>query len=104
MTSFPSARSPLAYAISNSARSRSSSGVEAGMRSSNALMASGASTVEFDKVEFRYPSASEVSLASLESVAVLDTSTNAQVLFDVSFKAEAGQLVEMIHDQDGVEA
>jgi ATP-binding cassette, subfamily B, bacterial len=56
----------------------------------------GANTVEFDQVEFRYPSATEVSLASLEAVAVLDTSTNAQVLHGVSFKAEAGQLVALV--------
>jgi ATP-binding cassette subfamily B protein len=56
----------------------------------------GASTVEFDDVEFRYPSASEVSLASLESVAVLDPSTNVQVLHDVSFTAGAGELVALV--------
>ncbi len=32
----------------------------------------GAATIEFDVVSFRYPRADEVSLASLESVAVLD--------------------------------
>src|SRR3712207_5339239 len=32
-----------------------------------------AASVEFDDVHFRYPTAEEVSLASLESVAVLDT-------------------------------
>jgi ATP-binding cassette subfamily B protein len=56
----------------------------------------GSSTVEFDHVEFRYPSASEVSLASLESVAVLDPSTNVQVLHDISFTATAGQLVALV--------
>jgi ATP-binding cassette subfamily B protein len=55
-----------------------------------------ANTVEFDHVQFRYPAASEVSLASLESVAVLDTTTNAQVLHDVSFTAEAGHLVALV--------
>jgi ATP-binding cassette subfamily B protein len=55
-----------------------------------------ANTVEFDHVQFRYPAASEVSLASLESVAVLDTTTNAQVLHDVSFTAEAGPLVALV--------
>src|SRR5450755_2222001 len=56
----------------------------------------GANTIEFDHVEFRYPVASEVSLASLESVAVLDTSTNAQVLYDVSFEAAPGQLIALV--------
>jgi ATP-binding cassette subfamily B protein len=56
----------------------------------------GAGTVEFDHVDFRYPSASEVSLASLESVAVLDPSTNVQVLHDLSFTADAGQLIALV--------
>src|SRR5665213_2189626 len=56
----------------------------------------GTNTVEFDHVDFGYPAASDVSLASLESVAVLDTSSNPQVLYDVSFKAEAGQLVALV--------
>jgi len=52
--------------------------------------------VELRNVSFRYPSAQEVSLASLESVAVLDTSIPSQVLFDVSFRAEPGQLVALV--------
>jgi ATP-binding cassette subfamily B protein len=55
-----------------------------------------ANTVEFEHVAFRYPAASEVSVASLESVAVLDTAPNTQVLFDLSFKAEPGQLVALV--------
>ncbi|MDQ1464548.1 MAG: ATP-binding cassette, subfamily bacterial [Actinomycetota bacterium] len=55
-----------------------------------------ANTVEFEHVDFRYPAASEVSVASLESVAILDTSPNTQVLYDVSFKAEPGQLVALV--------
>ena len=53
-------------------------------------------SIEFRHVDFRYPSAEEVSLASLESVAVLDASIPQQVLFDVSFKAEPGQLVALV--------
>ncbi len=56
----------------------------------------GANTVEFEHVEFRYPMASEVSLASLETVAVLDTTVNAQVLNNISFKADAGQLIALV--------
>ncbi len=56
----------------------------------------GANTIEFEHVAFRYPAASEVSLASLESVAVLDPSPNTQVLYDVSFKADAGQLIALV--------
>src|SRR4051812_33995790 len=54
------------------------------------------STIEFDHVEFRYPTAAETSLASLESVAVLDNTPEKQVLFDLSFRAEPGQLVALV--------
>ena len=56
----------------------------------------GAARVEFRDVDFRYPTAEEVSLASLESVAVLDTTVSSQVLFDVSFTAQPGQLVALV--------
>jgi ATP-binding cassette subfamily B protein len=56
----------------------------------------GANTIELDHVEFRYPAASDVSLASLESVAALDTAPNAQVLYDVSFNAEPGQMLALV--------
>ncbi|MDE3086242.1 MAG: ABC transporter ATP-binding protein [Acidobacteriota bacterium] len=56
----------------------------------------GPASVEFDHVDFRYPTAEEVSLASLESVAVLDQAPSQQVLFDVSFRAEPGQLVALV--------
>ncbi len=53
-------------------------------------------TIEFDHVDFSYPTATEVSLASLESVAVLDQAPSQQVLHDVSFRAEPGQLVALV--------
>jgi ATP-binding cassette subfamily B protein len=53
-------------------------------------------TVEFDQVDFRYPTAAEVSLASLESVAVLDNAPERQILHGVSFRAEPGQLVALV--------
>ncbi len=56
----------------------------------------GPARIEFDHVDFRYPTAEEVSLASLESVAVLDPAVSSQVLFDVSFTAEPGQLVALV--------
>jgi ATP-binding cassette, subfamily B, bacterial len=56
----------------------------------------GPARIEFDHVDFRYPTAEEVSLASLESVAVLDQTVSQQVLFDVSFTAEPGQLVALV--------
>jgi ATP-binding cassette subfamily B protein len=56
----------------------------------------GPARVEFDHVDFRYPTAEEVSLASLESVAVLDPTVSQQVLFDITFTAEPGQLVALV--------
>jgi ATP-binding cassette, subfamily B, bacterial len=55
-----------------------------------------AARVEFDHVAFRYPRADEVSLASLESVAVLDASDPQTVLRDISFRAEPGELVALV--------
>jgi ATP-binding cassette subfamily B protein len=56
----------------------------------------GPASIEFDGVDFRYPTAEEVSLASLESVAVLDTTVSAQVLFDVSFTVRPGQMMALV--------
>ena len=56
----------------------------------------GPSKIEFEHVNFRYPTAEEVSLASLESVAVLAKTAEKQILFDVSFVAEPGQLVALV--------
>src|SRR5690606_22785063 len=52
--------------------------------------------VEFDHVDFAYPTAADVSLASLESVAVLDGAASAPVLHDVSFTAAPGSLVALV--------
>ena len=52
--------------------------------------------VEFSGVGFAYPSADKVSLASLEEVARLDDRGGVQVLHDVSFRAEPGQLVALV--------
>jgi ATP-binding cassette subfamily B protein len=56
----------------------------------------GPATIEFENVDFSYPTAEEVSLASLESVAVLDQAPSQQVLYDVSFKVGAGQMVALV--------
>jgi ATP-binding cassette subfamily B protein len=53
-------------------------------------------TVEFENVSFAYPSADKVSLASLEEVAKLDTRGGVEVLHEVSFTAEAGQMVALV--------
>jgi ATP-binding cassette subfamily B protein len=52
--------------------------------------------VEFQDVQFRYPSAEEVSLASLESVARLDQAPSAQVLHGVTFTAAPGEMVALV--------
>jgi ATP-binding cassette subfamily B protein len=52
--------------------------------------------LEFDSAGFRYPTPSEVSLASLESVAVLAKHPERQVLADISFAAEPGQMVALV--------
>jgi ATP-binding cassette subfamily B protein len=61
-----------------------------------APLPSGPGRVDFDHVDFSYPTADEVSLASLEAVAVLDQSRSRQVLHDVTFSAEPGQLVALV--------
>jgi ATP-binding cassette, subfamily B, bacterial len=55
-----------------------------------------AASVEFDQVSFRYPRADEVSLASLESIAVVDSRVTQDVLHDVSFRIEPGQMVALV--------
>jgi ATP-binding cassette, subfamily B, bacterial len=55
--------------------------------------------IQFDDVSFRYPSASEVSLASLESIALPAPerpASAAGVLHDVSFSAPSGQLTALV--------
>ena len=55
--------------------------------------------IEFEDVSFRYPSASEVSLASLESIALPAPErrdAGAGVLHEVSFRAPSGQLTALV--------
>jgi len=53
--------------------------------------------IRFDHVVFRYPTAAEVSLASLESVArAVEPRSEAPALHDVSFSVEPGQLVALV--------
>ncbi len=56
----------------------------------------GPSSVTFEHVDFSYPGADDVSLASLEAVAVLEKTERAQVLHDVSFRVEPGQMVALV--------
>jgi ATP-binding cassette, subfamily B, bacterial len=55
--------------------------------------------IEFDHVSFRYPAAAEVSLASLESIALPAPEkggVNRNALTDVSFAAPAGKLTALV--------
>jgi ATP-binding cassette subfamily B protein len=52
--------------------------------------------LEFAGVDFRYPTAAEVSLASLESVAVLGKHPERQILHDISFVAEPGRMIALV--------
>jgi ATP-binding cassette subfamily B protein len=61
----------------------------------------GPARIAFDHVSFRYPTASEVSLASLESLAVADHRASDKtpeklVLRDITFTVEPGQLVALV--------
>ena len=53
-------------------------------------------SVELDGVAFRYPSADEVSLASLEAAATLRSDPPADTLTDVSFTVPAGSMVALV--------
>ena len=55
-----------------------------------------ARSIEFRDVRFSYPAAGEVSLASLEDVAVLDSTAPQEVLRGVSFRVEPGELVALV--------
>jgi ATP-binding cassette, subfamily B, bacterial len=65
----------------------------------NGSAAGPAADIVFDHVSFRYPAASEVSLASLESIALPQperTGASLGVLHDVSFTAPARQLTALV--------
>ncbi|MFE0178016.1 ABC transporter ATP-binding protein [Streptomyces sp. NPDC059002] len=70
-------------------RSRTGSGADA---------EAGALDVEFDHVSFRYPAADEVSLASLEPIALRekDRGDSSWVLKELSFVAPAGKLTALV--------
>jgi ATP-binding cassette, subfamily B, bacterial len=59
-------------------------------------VARGPASIEFDHVHFAYPSAEDVSLASLEAVATLEAPVHTEVLHDVSFRVEPGQMVALV--------
>jgi ATP-binding cassette subfamily B protein len=52
--------------------------------------------IEFDDVDFSYPRAEEISLASLESAAKAETVQSGQVLRNLSFVAEPGTMTALV--------
>ncbi|WP_414636195.1 ABC transporter ATP-binding protein [Actinophytocola sp.] len=56
----------------------------------------GGVAVEFADVRFGYPAPSQVSLASLEEVAVLDQRGGEEVLHGITFRAEPGQMIALV--------
>lgn len=53
-------------------------------------------TVELDDVRFRYPTAAEVSLASLEGVVRLDDQPSEEILHGVSLRVEPGHTLALV--------
>ena len=60
------------------------------------LPAGAPATIELSHVNFHYPGADEVSLASLEAVARVDTRSGAEVLHDVTFSVAPGEMVALV--------
>jgi ATP-binding cassette subfamily B protein len=56
----------------------------------------GPASITFDHVDFTYPGADEVSLASLESVATLSQTKSKAVLHDISFQVRPGEMVALV--------
>ncbi|HJY45480.1 MAG TPA: ABC transporter ATP-binding protein [Propionibacteriaceae bacterium] len=67
----------------------------------NAETVKGPASVSFDHVSFSYPTADEVSLASLESIASLDQRPSGEVLHEVTFDVPAGQTVALVGRSGG---
>jgi ABC-type multidrug transport system fused ATPase/permease subunit len=59
-------------------------------------MPDGPVSIEFADASFSYPAADKVSLASLEEVAQIDSRGGVQVLHEVSFRVESGQMVALV--------
>jgi len=61
----------------------------------------GPAELRFDHVEFSYPGAEDVSLASLEAVARLDDTPRTAVLHDVSFAVAPGTMTALVGPSGG---
>jgi len=55
-----------------------------------------AGSLEFEQVQFSYPKPEDVSLASLETVARVESREQVQVLHDVTFTAQRGQMIALV--------
>jgi ATP-binding cassette subfamily B protein len=55
-----------------------------------------AGTLEFDGVSFGYPRAEDISLASLENIARTESRDGGEVLHELAFHANAGQMVALV--------
>jgi ATP-binding cassette subfamily B protein len=65
--------------------------------SANAVvLPEGPAELVFQNVDFSYPGAEDVSLASLEAVARLDDTPRSEVLHDLSFTVEAGTMTALV--------
>ena len=60
------------------------------------VLPDGPAHLRFDHVDFSYPGASEVSLASLEAVARLDDTPRTEVLHDISFGLEPSTMTALV--------
>ncbi|HYZ53116.1 MAG TPA: ABC transporter ATP-binding protein, partial [Streptosporangiaceae bacterium] len=90
------AEKPGAAVLPRTAQARAAQGSAA---QGSGAQGSGAPDIEFDNVSFRYPTASEVSLASLESIALPAperTDAGRNVLGRVSFTAPSGKLTALV--------
>jgi ATP-binding cassette subfamily B protein len=67
----------------------------------DAAPVTGPASVAFDHVSFTYPTAAEVSLASLESIASLDQRPNTEVLHDLTFTVAPGKTVALVGRSGG---
>jgi ATP-binding cassette subfamily B protein len=65
-------------------------------KSSAVAIPRGPASIVFQHVDFSYPASDEVSLASLEAVALSSASIRKEVLFDVSFEVEPGELLALV--------
>ncbi len=65
-------------------------------RADAVVLPAGSAALTFDHVDFTYPTADQVSLASLEAAGLADGRVSRPVLRDVDFRIEPGQLVALV--------